>query len=93
MGNCVSARQSGKGPGDKSNANRRSLDTSNLRISILKAKMAEPIHSIDFSRLTQTYNLSKTVLGRGQFGQVFLAESIADPDFKVAIKLVKRECV
>ena len=42
--------------------------------------------------LKQNYRISATtkVLGAGAFGKVFLSESIADPSFKVAIKVINK---
>ena len=34
------------------------------------------------------YNVEQKVLGAGSFGKVFLAKSIADSDFVVAIKAI-----
>ena len=42
--------------------------------------------------LKMNYKISATtqVLGAGSFGKVFLSESIADPTFKVAIKVLNK---
>ena len=42
--------------------------------------------TIDYKRITAKYKFSEEVLGAGNFGKVFLASSVADSEFKVAIK-------
>jgi calcium-dependent protein kinase len=44
------------------------------------------------TELKQNYRISATthVLGAGAFGKVFLSENIADPSFKVAIKVLNK---
>lgn len=49
--------------------------------------------TIDYRRITNKYKLTQTVLGAGNFGKVFLATSIADLDFKVAIKTISKKKV
>lgn len=49
--------------------------------------------TIDYRRITNKYKLTQTVLGAGNFGKVFLATSIADQDFKVAIKTISKKKV
>jgi calcium-dependent protein kinase len=43
--------------------------------------------------LKRNYKISSDsrILGAGQFGKVFLSESIANPDFKVAIKVINKD--
>jgi hypothetical protein len=45
--------------------------------------------------LKRNYKISSEsrILGAGQFGKVFLSESIANPDLKVAIKVINKEKV
>ena len=45
--------------------------------------------------LKHNYSISKStpVLGTGSFGKVFLSQSIANPDHKVAIKVLNKEKV
>lgn len=43
--------------------------------------------------MSQRYNMSKEVLGTGNFGKVFLATSLADTSFKVAIKAISKQRV
>ncbi len=49
--------------------------------------------TIEFQRLTQKYKFTKEQIGCGQSGTVHLAESVADPNFKVAIKLIPKSKV
>ena len=42
----------------------------------------------DIKRL---YKLSHTMIGSGAFGKVFEAESLADPEVKVAIKVLNKK--
>jgi serine/threonine protein kinase len=39
-------------------------------------------------QIKRKYHIHSKVLGSGGFGKVFLAESVADPNFKVAIKAI-----
>ena len=45
--------------------------------------------------LKNNYKISQNtrILGAGSFGKVFLSESTANPDFKVAIKVINKEKV
>lgn len=36
-------------------------------------------------------NAKSKILGSGQFGKVFLSESVQDPNFKVAIKVINKD--
>lgn len=61
---------------------------------IVNAKDADkgPSHHHGVHELKQNYKISAAtkVLGAGAFGKVFLSESIADPTFKVAIKVLNK---
>jgi serine/threonine protein kinase len=46
---------------------------------------------LDYRVLTTAYTITPKVLGAGNFGKVFLAKSIANPDFKVAIKTLNKK--
>lgn len=50
-------------------------------------------HNAGVHQLKQNYSISAEtrVLGAGSFGKVFLSNSIANPDFKVAIKVLNKE--
>ncbi|CDW86363.1 protein kinase domain containing protein [Stylonychia lemnae] len=52
----------------------------------------EPRSHLGVNELKYNYRISEStkVLGAGQFGKVFLSESIADPSFKVAIKVLNK---
>lgn len=43
--------------------------------------------------ITNKYRIEPKILGTGNFGKVFLGQSIKDPNFKVAIKVVKKELI
>ena len=43
------------------------------------------------SEIKRKYNVEQKVLGAGSFGKVFLAKSIADSDFVVAIKAIQKK--
>ncbi len=42
-------------------------------------------------QIKRKYHIHSKVLGSGGFGKVFLAESVADASFKVAIKAISKE--
>ena len=80
MGNsCITCSQ-------KSKASSSSAKN-NARLSQLKLKAGEgTLQTIDYRRITAKYKFSEQVLGAGNYGKVFLASNVADPDFQVAIK-------
>ena len=43
------------------------------------------------SQIKKKYKIETNILGSGAFGKVFLASSVADPDFKVAIKVISKK--
>lgn len=43
------------------------------------------------AQIKRKYNIKPKVLGSGSFGKVFLATSVADEDFKVAIKAISKK--
>lgn len=43
------------------------------------------------AQIKKKYNIETKVLGSGAFGKVFLASSVADSDFKVAIKVIPKK--
>lgn len=47
-------------------------------------------HGVHELKLNYKISASTQVLGAGSFGKVFLSESIADPTFKVAIKVLNK---
>ena len=54
----------------------------------LKAGSFTAASTINYKRIQTKYKFTEKILGAGNFGKVFLAESVADPDFKVAIKTI-----
>jgi serine/threonine protein kinase len=42
------------------------------------------------AQIKKKYHIEADVLGSGAFGKVFLASSVADKDFKVAIKVISK---
>ena len=44
--------------------------------------------TIDYKRITAKNKFTEQVLGAGNFGKVFVASSVADSEFKVAIKTI-----
>jgi calcium-dependent protein kinase len=47
-------------------------------------------HGVHELKLNYKISASTKVLGAGSFGKVFLSENIADPSFKVAIKVLNK---
>lgn len=43
------------------------------------------------SQIKKKYKIETNILGSGAFGKVFLASSVADADFKVAIKVISKK--
>ena len=83
MGNsCMTCSQKRKAPSNSSN-------TINWH-SRMTAGEANT-QTIDYKRITAKYKFSEQVLGTGNFGKVFLASSVADPDFQVAIKTLQKK--
>lgn len=55
-----------------------------------KGKIFRPISDDALEEVKKFYKLEKVPLGRGAFGQVLEGVSITDPNFKVAIKVIKK---
>ena len=60
----------------------------------VQARRAEKFNTV-MDNLKRNYKISadSRILGAGMFGKVFLSESIANPDLKVAIKVINKDKV
>ena len=54
----------------------------------LKAGSFTAASTMNYKRISTKYKFTEKILGAGNFGKVFLAESVADSEFKVAIKTI-----
>jgi serine/threonine protein kinase len=65
--------------------------SSTSKSAVLVAKSSKP-HRSGVHELKQNYTISANtkILGAGAFGKVFLSNNIANPSFKVAIKVLNK---
>jgi len=50
-----------------------------------------PMSKVALDEIKKYYKIDSTALGKGAFGKVFMAESITDKTFKVAIKVISKK--
>eukprot|EP00347_Sterkiella_histriomuscorum_P016687 403352243 len=66
------------------------INENNIQKNIITPGNA-PIQSADYRLIANVYTTTSKVLGTGNFGKVFLAKSISNPEFLVAIKTMPKK--
>lgn len=83
MGNCFGSKQGGAGgPSGIKKADYVDVKKSN-RASDVSVKQG-------VKHLKKVYNVKEKPFGKGAFGRVYLGSDKKNPDFKVAIKVIKK---
>ena len=73
----------------KSTARVKKYSTAQLPPTIIEK--VEEFAFLDYRTLSQTYNISPTIIGTGFYGKVLLGSHKAFPDIKVAIKAIQKK--